>query len=258
MLGEFGLDIAWYLTMATGCCLLLAILGSLYIKYSGQRSGALINIIKFFRELALPLLLVWLIRSFVLQPYRVPSGSLMPTIYPGDLIMVQQYAYGLRWPLNGRVLWPVGQPQRGDLALFHCPVDPTVIYIKRVIGLPGDHVVYAQQQLYINGQRIERQWLAQERDISTPWLNLVERYQEQLGDRAHDIYLGETDSGLGCDFRVPAGHYLMLGDNRDNSSDSRVWGLVPDKLLIGKAMAVWISWDSTNHRIRWERFGLVH
>ncbi len=256
MVGDFGFDIAWFLTVLTAGCALLWLCGTIYRRLGG-RSSLVRSLTGAAREIFPPLLLVWALRSFVIQPYRVPSGSLMPTIYPGDFIAVQQYAYGVRWPLNGRVIWSIGQPKRGDLALFHCPVDLKKIYIKRVVGLPGDHIVYRDRQLYINGHKVERQWLAQEQDISTPWHNLVERYQEQLGGLAHDVYLSEIDCGLISDVVVPVGHYFMLGDNRDNSLDSRVWGLVPERLLIGKAFAVWMSWDNEGGGIRWHRIGFL-
>lgn len=255
--GDFGYDVAWFLAVLTIVTAVLGLCGWLYAKLGG-RGPFLLSLTHTIYEFWPSIFIIWLLRSFVIQPYRVPSGSLMPTVYPGDYIAVQQYVYGLRWPLTGKILKTTSKPKRGDLALFHSPVDLHKIYIKRVVGLPGDRIEYRDRKLYINGKLIERQWLAQEEDISTPWHDLAQRYQEQLGDAAHDIYLSDIDCGLVCDEVVPEGHYFMMGDNRDNSLDSRVWGTVPERLLIGKAFAVWMSWDSEHRRIRWDRIGFIH
>lgn len=252
--GSFGFDIAWWLTMLTAGSSVLALLGAIY-RYSGGRKAVLNKIGDFFQDIFWPLVLVWLIRSFVVQPYKVPTGSLMPTVYPGDYIVVQQFAYGLRWPLDGRVLWPVGKPERGDLALFHAPNDLTTIYVKRVIGVPGDEISYLGRELFINGRRIKRRLIGEEYDESSREVSKVERYQEFLpGEVTHDIYLASFDCGLTANkVRIPEGYYFMMGDNRDNSFDSRAWGLVPDKLLIGKAVAIWFSWDDLRSQVRWSR-----
>lgn len=200
------------------------------------------------------LLFVWVVRSFVIQPYRVPTPSLQPTVQPGDFLVVNQFAYGLRFPVLNTELVKIGEPKRGDIALFYYPVDPSFVFVKRVIGVPGDHIEYKHKVLYVNGQEMKQTDLGLVVDGA-----LVHEKEEDLAGVKHKIYLSTGPLGqpmLG-DFSVdvPEGAYFMMGDNRDGSDDSRAWGFVPQANLIGKAFGIWMSWDALLHRIRWERIG---
>jgi len=202
------------------------------------------------------LLLVWAIRSFLIQPYRVPTGSLEPTIFPGEFIVVNQFAYGLRLPVLNTKLLNIGEPQRGDIALFRYPKNPGVVYVKRVIGLPGDHVVYKDKILNINGKQMQQEPLGMDLDTEGKFSTPVQVRMEHLGKVDHKIYIrpGRKEWEK-IDVVVPQGSYFMMGDNRDSSEDGRAWGFVPEENLIGKAFGVWMSWDSEGSSIRWNRIG---
>jgi len=210
-----------------------------------------------YARTVLPLLLIiFIVRSFVVQPYHVPSGSLEPTILPGDFIAVSQSAYGLRLPVFHIKLFNTGKPKRGDIAVFRWPVNPKIDFVKRIIGLPGDHIVYKNKLLYINGKKIPQKYLGLEQPDTNKGSVPSLHYQEDLAGIKHGILLdeqgGETKT---IDVTVPKGEYFVMGDNRDASNDSRFWGFVPDKDLVGKAMVIWFSWDSKDNRIRWQRIG---
>jgi len=215
-------------------------------------------IIEYSRAFFPILLIVLLIRSFLFSPYRVPTGSLEPTIMPGDFIVVSKYAYGLRLPVLGTKIASTGSPKRGDVVIFHWPVDPSIIYAKRLIGLPGDHLQYRDKTLFINGKPANKTYILNTYDrepgeIAIPALIMKEKLSKDL---SHLILLHQTGGqSTSFDVIVPPNHYFMMGDNRDNSSDSRVWGPVPEKYLIGKALFTWMSWDSNQFRIRWHRLG---
>lgn len=204
--------------------------------------------------------LVFMIRSFVAEPFKIPSGSMMPTLLAGDYILVNKYTYGLRVPLANNVFYAINQPKRGDVVVFHFPPNPKIDYIKRVIGLPGDTIAYQDKQLTINGEAQKVTYLSAY-DYMKQGYNILpaERKQEQLGSLKHDIlnlpFEGASDSGIGAQFSrgetitVPAGHYFAMGDNRDDSADGRVWGFVPEKNLVGKAFFIWFNFD------RFDRIG---
>lgn len=216
------------------------------------------------RSFFVVLLLVWIVRSFIIQPYRVPTGSLQPTVQPGDFLVVNQYAYGLRFPVGNREFLPVGKPKRGEIALFYFPPNPSLVFVKRVIGVPGDRVEYRDKVLYVNGKEMKQIALDSTVDDEpavggNPEQHIpVEVKEEDLDGVKHRIFINQG-MGLGDDFdvTVPPGHYFMMGDNRDNSDDSRMWGFVPDANLIGKAFGIWMSWDAIHHRIRWDRIGMA-
>lgn len=200
------------------------------------------------------LLLVWTIRSFIIQPYRVPTGSLLPTVQPGDFIAVTQYSYGLRLPVLRTKIMPIAEPKLGDVALFHWPPEFSYIFVKRVVGTPGDHVVYKNKTLFINGKKAEQKVVGSGYDDHKG--KVVEKRIENLNGIQHAIYIDpDQPSRPPLDIVVPKGHYFMMGDNRDDSDDSRMWGFVPEHNLIGKAFLVWMSWDSKNYRVRWHRIG---
>ncbi len=186
------------------------------------------------------LFLVLVLRSFLVEPFQIPSGSMLPTLQIGDFILVNKYHYGIRLPVVGTKVLSLNDPQRGDVMVFKFPPDPRVNYIKRVVGLPGDHIRYADKTFYINGQKMEQSFLARlpanrpERELAV----------ERLGDVEHQLYKNLTFPRPPAEWVVPEGHYFMVGDNRDNSNDSRFWGFVPDELVVGKAFAVWMHWES--------------
>ena len=209
------------------------------------------------------LLLVFCIRSFLVQPYRVPTGSLKPTVVPGDFIFVNQYHYGVRFPVWDKKLITVGEPMRGQIALFYYPVDHHFTFVKRVVGLPGDHISYINKTLYINGQKESKTLVGDVTELNDfGQLVTYQKYQEDLNGVKHDIFEINDSSHPAHDFYnlvVPADHYFMMGDNRDESSDSRYWGFVSEHELVGHALFIWMSWDSNAPHfydmIRWDRIG---
>ncbi|MCP3680635.1 MAG: signal peptidase I [Gammaproteobacteria bacterium] len=206
-------------------------------------------------------LAVLIIRSFIFQFYYVPSGSLMPTVLPGDLVFVTQYSYGLRLPLTKTKILSIGEPKRGDIALFY-PPDPKVTYIKRIVGVPGDHIIYKNRTLSINDKIATQKVVGEMTYHSLPpeaqRTFAAQIVEEDLAGVQHKILLEKDRSSdsVVYDFVVPPGYYFAMGDNRDDSGDSRYWGLVPERDLIGQAWWVVIGWDlHHHHHIRWSRIG---
>ena len=208
------------------------------------------------------ILIVFVIRSFIVEPFRIPSGSMMPNLFNGDFILVNKFSYGLRLPVINQKAIDAGNPRRGDVVVFRFPGDPSVNYIKRVIGASGDHVVYKEKRLYINGKPMEQ---FERRQYFPPYImdlsGELQRVTEEIDGRRHDILAGKrTNEGV-AEFEVPAGHYFVMGDNRDHSNDSRYWGFVPDQNLVGKAFLIWFSLDMASpdkwfwERINWNRIG---
>jgi signal peptidase I len=200
-------------------------------------------------------LIVLLLRSFLVEPFRIPSGSMMPTLLIGDFILVNKFTYGIRLPVINTKIVEMGEPQRGDIVVFRFPKDPTVDYIKRVIGVPGDRVEYRNKQLYINGEPMKQTPLGvYEGDGQADEFLL----SEELGTVSHDILVRKEDPfARGGEFVVPEGQYFVMGDNRDNSNDSRFWGTVPEGNLVGRAFFIWMSWDSAKPGIAFNRLGTV-
>jgi len=225
-------------------------------KETNQKMPVLVDYAKSFFPV---FLIVLLIRSFVVQPFRVPSGSLKPTILTNDFVLVNQFAYGFRLPVLNKKVVSMGEPKAGDIAVFRFPGNPKVDYIKRVIGVPGDHIVYKNKQLTINGQKVSQTFVKNTIDHEPGASNLpVKVYEENLEGVKHQIYVYPT-GGATVDYNVvvPKGYYFMMGDNRDASADSRFWGFVPENNLIGKAVFVWFSWDSRRDRVRWSHLGFI-
>lgn len=191
------------------------------------------------RSLFPVLLVVLILRSFIVEPFQIPSGSMKPTLKIGDFILVNKWHYGFRLPVIGSKVIPMNTPQRGDVVVFKYPQDPRVNYIKRVVGLPGDRVTYQDKTVYINGQPQTQVLLAQ-LPPQNPQLLLID---EKLGGINHQIYRDVAPPRKPGEWVVPEGQYFVMGDNRDNSNDSRFWGFVPDELLVGKAFAVWMHWQ---------------
>lgn len=199
------------------------------------------------------LLVVFVLRSFLFEPFQIPSGSMIPTLKVGDFILVNKFTYGLRLPVTGTKVLAVNEPKRGDVMVFFPPNDERY-FIKRVLGLPGDQVKIVNNNVYINGELAQQKPRA---EISEDPRFVV--MDEQLGDVLHRMQKSQVAGRLGRDFTivVPDGHYFMVGDNRDNSSDSRVWGPVPEKNIVGKAVAVWMHWESFTHLPSFNRVGKI-
>ncbi|MFC0668827.1 signal peptidase I [Azotobacter chroococcum] len=218
----------------------------------------------FFPVLAIVLVL----RSFLVEPFQIPSGSMKPTLEVGDFILVNKFAYGIRLPVLDTKVIEVDEPQRGDVMVFRYPSDPSINYIKRVVGLPGDHIRYgSDKRLFVNGAPVAEQLLGKASGV----LGSAVLYKEQLGDVEH-LIRKETrrHAEPSREWVVPEGHYFMMGDNRDNSNDSRYWndpqlademqGMVPDENIVGKAFAVWMSWPEPKlqNLPNFSRVGLIH
>ncbi|HEY7673982.1 MAG TPA: signal peptidase I [Burkholderiales bacterium] len=214
------------------------------------------------------ILIVFLLRSFLVEPFKIPSGSMIPTLVVGDFILVNKFAYGIRVPLINKKIISMGEPKRGDVMVFRYPEDPSLDYIKRVVGVPGDRIAYMGKRLLVNGAEQPRtpmpDYLHHER------IHYSKQYLEKLGGVEHAILIEDdapaaipftrafpfrencnyNSEGLVC--TVPPGHYFMMGDNRDNSADSRVWGFVPDRNIVGKAFFIWFNFSEPR------RFGGFH
>lgn len=200
------------------------------------------------------ILVVFLIRSFIAEPFKIPSGSMMPTLLAGDYILVNKYTYGLRLPVLNTVFMDINQPKHGDVAVFHFPPNPKIDYIKRVVGLPGDRIEYQNKRLTINGQLLEVVEVTESGGAMPSGMITGQHLKEQLPGMQHDMLVHDVPSRAepnsigerllnGEAVEVPEGHYFVMGDNRDNSSDSRVWGFVPNNNLVGKAFFIWFNFD---------------
>jgi len=201
------------------------------------------------------LLAVLALRSFIIEPFRIPSGSLEPTLNVGDFVAVSKFSYGIRLPLLEKKIIDIGKPKVGQIAVFRWPPDPSFDYIKRVIGVPGDVISYHDKKLSINGQPAQQTFLEYTIDESSE--QAVARYQENLNGTIHNIYINPNDPAIDFDITVPKGAYFMMGDNRDDSADSRFWGFVPENNLRGRAFLVWMSWNGKKDNVRWKNIGHV-
>lgn len=206
-------------------------------------------------------LIVLLLRSFLVEPFRIPSGSMMPTLLIGDFILVNKFSYGLRLPvLNSKVI-EIGKPQRGDVIVFRYPEDPAVPFIKRVVAVSGDHLVYhsVNKTIYINGEPMPQEYIGSYQGVgSGSNMTGAEQRLEKLSEIRHGVLVlpGRTSTGPYHEMIIPEGEYFVLGDNRDNSRDSRFWGTVRDEHLIGKAFFIWMNWDTANGGVSWPRLGM--
>lgn len=200
------------------------------------------------------ILVVLLIRSFLLEPFRIPSDSMMPTLFDGDFIFVNKYAYGLRLPVTNTKIVEIGEPQRGDVIVFRLPTDPSINYIKRLVGLPGDHVVVRDNQVFVNGTPMAQTLDGKYSD--THGYFDAQLAKEQLGDVKHTVMFTQDRYAKDYEAQVPAGHYFFMGDNRNNSQDSRYpqVGFVPEENLVGRAVRIWMNWRGKEMPV-WSRIG---
>lgn len=215
---------------------------------SRQAPGAKDVLVEYSRSFFPVLLFVLVIRSFVFEPFRIPSGSMKPTLVEGDFIFVKKYSYGLRLPVTETRFIETGDPKRGDVIVFRLPSNPSINYIKRVVGLPGDTVIYERHRLQINGEVIDLSYGERE-------FERVPVFVEDLDGRVHDILIHNPEfSTRDGTYRVPEGHYFVMGDNRDRSKDSRFINAIPEEYLVGEAVRVWmhfIPWNMPD----WGRIG---
>ena len=221
---------------------------------AGQGEDQVPGWVDFCRSFFPVILIVLILRSFVVEPFRIPSASMMPTLYTGDFILVNKFSYGLRLPVLNTRFVPGGDPQRGDVMVFRYPENPAIDFIKRVVGVPGDEVLYRDSRLYINGEQVALEPLgAYEGPLGD--IMPLQRYHEKLSETGHDILLSEQPRPGAVRYVVGEGEYFVMGDNRDNSDDSRRWGPVSEDLLVGRAFLVWMNWDGARMRPSWDRIG---
>jgi signal peptidase I len=261
-----NLDFALVLVVLTGLSGLIWLLDSLLFKQRRMDKAAQKGpepapeplAVEYSRSLFPVLLIVLLFRSFLFEPFKIPSGSMIPSLLIGDFIVVNKFAYGLRLPVLNRKVVALGDPERGDVAVFRYPVDTSVNFIKRVVGLPGDTITYRDKQLYVNGNAValaeQGPYRSNEVKCSTPRRD-ARRLTEQLGSESHDILLHDSAVGVDRQWVVPEGHYFMMGDNRDRSNDSREWGFVPEENLVGRAVGIWLNFDFQQGCADWSRVG---
>jgi signal peptidase I len=249
------------LTFATGIIWLLDRL--LFARRRAARGGLLEEkepvVVDNARAFFPVLFVVLVLRSFVAEPFRIPSSSMMPTLLIGDFILVNKFSYGIRLPITNRKVIALGEPQRGDVAVFRPPHHPDQDWIKRVVGVPGDLIAFQGDTLYVNGERQDYrpvgQYVGQGRGRDMTGASVLE---EALGERRHQVLeiVGYHDARGQGEWRVPDGHYFVMGDNRDRSDDSRFWGTLPESQLRGKAFLVWMNFDSSAPGwVDWSRIG---
>lgn len=249
-------DFALILVLLTGFTGLVWLIDSLFLRRKRMDKAVVEKIerprdpvvIEYSRSLFPVLLIVLLFRSFLFEPFKIPSGSMIPTLLIGDFIVVNKFAYGLRLPVLNTKFLSIGEPERGDVIVFRYPVDTKVNFIKRLVGLPGDHIAYRNKQLFINGELVSREPVkrfgSDDVKCSTPRADAM-MYNEQLGDANHAILIHENSRDRDGEWTVPEGQYFVMGDNRDRSNDSRAWEFVPEDHLMGRAVGIWLNFDYT-------------
>ncbi|NBB92422.1 MAG: signal peptidase I [Gammaproteobacteria bacterium] len=256
------LDFALILTVLTLVTLVFWLIERFYFRRRRDRDEAPAGAhktVEVVGSLFPVLLLVLVFRSFLFEPFKIPSGSMIPTLWIGDFIVVNKYAYGLRLPVLNTKFIETGDPERGDIIVFRFPEDERVNYIKRVVGVPGDTISYRDKMLFVNGELVDQErvgaWVGEGLNRNPPGSRPVERI-EHLGEQAHHIVVYPSrPNGRVESVSVPEGHYFVMGDNRDQSLDSRSWGFVPEENLVGKAVRIWMHWDCSRGCVDASRIG---
>lgn len=212
-------------------------------------------------------ILVLVLRSFFVEPFRIPSGSMMPTLLVGDFILVNKFRYGIRLPVLNTKIVEMDKPERGDVVVFRYPENPDIPFIKRVVGLPGDHIAYhhIHKIFYVNGDPMPQKLIGTYQGVGAGSnMTGAEERTETLDKKEHDILVlpeymppPQFDASESLEMVIPEDEYFVLGDNRDNSRDSRYWGTVPEANLIGKAFFIWMNWDLSNGGVDWKRLFTV-
>jgi len=214
-------------------------------------------LVEYARALFPVILIVFVLRSFIVEPFRIPSGSMLPSLHIGDFILVNKFSYGIRLPVLHKKVVDLGDPERGDVMVFRFPRDPKLNYIKRVIGVPGDTLTYKNKQLFING---EEATLEEDGEYAFQQIDsrgkTARQLKEMFGDEAHSILIDDANPAIDMEVTVPEGKYFVMGDNRDHSNDSRYWRFVPEENIVGRAFFIWFSWKSaTGGGVNWSRIG---
>ncbi len=254
------IDFSFFLVIATlttgitwGAYLLY--LKSVDMPFSEENEPLLVEYARSFFPVVL---IVLLLRSFIVEPFRIPSGSMMPTLLIGDFILVNKFVYGVRLPVINTKIVELGEPKRGDVVVFRYPKNPKIDYIKRVIGLPGDKVSYYNKKVYINDKPMTQISLGAYQGLGKgESMTGAKHITENLTTVEHSILLLEGRQSVESVYIVPNGHYFVMGDNRDNSNDSRYWGTVPEANLVGKAFFIWMNWDLDYQGINFSRIGTL-
>ncbi len=257
VISAFGIEAALVLaTLLSGVAWLV---DRLWLRRRRPEGGREPLIVEYARSFFPIFFVVLVLRSFVVEPFRIPSGSMMPTLLVGDFILVDKFTYGLRLPVLKTKIWDNGEPERGDVVVFRFPKNPRTDYIKRVVGLPGDRVAYRNKNIILNGEPVPIETVGPyQAEGSGIRANGSIEGREMLGDTEHAVLINPfvPDFSPGCTFlgrqevTVPPGHYFAMGDNRDDSNDGRCWGFIPEGNLVGKAFVIWLSWD-------WQRPGFM-
>ncbi len=230
----------------------------LYLKTKGrefdERNEPIV--VEYARSFFPIVFIVFLLRSFLAEPFRIPSASMMPTLLIGDFLLVNKFTYGIRLPVINQKIIEMNEPKRGDVVVFRFPKDPAVDYIKRIIGLPGDKVAYYNKRLYINDKPIIQtpmgsyQGMGQGQEMTGSAL-----LEENLTGAEHSILINQASPTVEGSYVIPTGNYFVMGDNRDNSNDSRYWGTVPEENLVGRAFFIWMNWDWEHGGVDFGRIG---
>ncbi len=202
--------------------------------------------------------IVLILRSFIAEPFRIPSGSMMPTLLVGDFILVNKFTYGVRLPVLNTKIAELNSPERGDIVVFRFPKNPKIDYIKRVVGVPGDKISYYKKIVYVNGKQAKQASLGSYQGVGQG-VNMTgaEHFVENLAGVEHSILVKHGLPSVEGVFVVPEGQYFVMGDNRDNSNDSRYWGTVPEENLVGRAFFIWMSWDWQHKGVGFDRIGTI-
>ncbi|MFP5345257.1 MAG: signal peptidase I [Gammaproteobacteria bacterium] len=237
------MNFALFLVVATAVCGVIWALDAWL--WAPRRTGREPVLVEYARSLFPVFLIVLLLRSFLVEPFRIPSNSMMPTLLTGDFILVNKFAYGLRLPVLNNKFIDLGVPRRGDVVVFRYPKDPRIDYIKRVVGLPGDRIAYYHKTLTVNGKPMPQQPAGTYLGYGAgAGMTGAQIFNEDLDGTKHAILIRPGQLSGEGEFTVPEGRYFVMGDNRDNSNDSRYWGFVPESHLVGKAFLIWWNFDN--------------